>query len=336
VRSGEAGRGHGRRARSADGARLALLLAVGAALGACATLAWKPSGPRRVAPITGAEPIGAAECTPCHEDVQGHERIAAYHADCEACHGGGSLHAESEAVADIRHPSNGDCLACHAPGRDTHLAWGTGEHSRAGLLCSDCHNPHATTRHHLRSAERVALAPDSAAPGASFWDATSRLCVDCHDDVGARFHLPSRHPVREGMMSCTSCHDPHEDSRVTLGERNARCFACHQDYAGPWIYEHQPVVEDCTQCHDPHGAPAQALLETPQPVICIECHSLADLWHHNTGSTGVPGSTPITEDRPPAGSSQAIKLLSARTFLRDCTNCHGAVHGSYSDPTLQH
>jgi DmsE family decaheme c-type cytochrome len=289
-----------------------------------------------VAPVAGAERIGAAECAPCHEDVQGHERIAAYHGDCESCHGGGSLHAESEAVADIRHPGNGDCLVCHAPGRDTHLAWGTGEHSRAGLLCSDCHAPHATTRRHLRLADRVALAPEGAAPGTTRWDEASRLCVECHDDVAARFTFPSRHPLGAGQMGCTSCHDPHEDARVALGERNARCSGCHQDYMGPWIYEHQPVVEDCTECHDPHGAPAQALLQTPQPVICIECHTVADLWHHNTSGTGIRGNTGITEDHPPAGSGQSITLLEARTFLRDCTNCHGAVHGSYTDPNLQH
>jgi DmsE family decaheme c-type cytochrome len=327
--------GQGGSARTARGIAQATGAVLATALLACA-LAWTPTGSRRVAPVAGAERVGAGECAECHEAVQGHERIAAYHADCEACHGGGSLHAESEAVADIRHPANADCLACHLAGRDTHLAWGTGEHSRAGLLCSDCHAPHQTSRRHLRAPTAHALAPAGVAPGLARSDDTTRLCVTCHEDVAARFQLPSRHPVRSGMLGCTSCHDPHEDARVTLGDRNARCQGCHQEQVGPWVFEHAPVAEDCTQCHDPHGAPAVALLDTPQPVLCLECHSLADTWHHNTGGTGVPGNTPIDDDFPAPGSGAAIGMLEARTFLRDCTNCHGAVHGSYTDPTLQH
>jgi DmsE family decaheme c-type cytochrome len=316
------------RRRARVGAAAALF---GAALVACA-LAWTPSGPRRTAPIAGAARIGAAECEPCHEEVRGHAKIAAYHADCEACHGGGSVHAESEERADVRFPSVSDCLVCHAAGRDTHLAWGTGEHSRAGLLCSDCHDPHETTRRHLRPAKTTAFAPAAF----THLDDASRLCVECHDDVAARFTFPSRHPVREGMMACTSCHDPHEDRRVALGDRTQLCAGCHQDYMGPWVYEHLPVAEDCTECHDPHGAAAEPLLETPQPVICLECHSIADLWHHSTAGTGIRGNTTISEDSPPPGSGQSIGVLEARTFLRNCTNCHGAIHGSYSDPTLQH
>ena len=70
-------------------------------------------------------------------------------------------------------------------------------------------------------------------------------------------------------------------------------------------------------------------------MICLSCHSLADLWHHNTGGTGIRGNVGATQDFPPAGSGQAVGSLEARTFLRNCTNCHGAIHGSYSDPTLQ-
>lgn len=289
-----------------------------------------------MAAVAGAERVGAGDCADCHGKVQGHERIAAYHADCEACHGGGSLHVESEAAADIRHPANADCLACHEAGRDTHLSWGTGEHSRAGLLCSDCHAPHVPARRHLRAPAASALAPAGVAPGLGRADDTTRMCVTCHEDVAARFQLASRHPVRQGMLACTSCHDPHEDARVALGDRNARCQGCHPEQVGPWVFEHPPVAEDCTQCHDPHGAPSAPLLATPQPVLCLECHSLADTWHHNTAGTGIPGNTGITGDFPPPGSGQAIGRLEARTFLRGCTHCHGAVHGSYTDPNLQH
>jgi DmsE family decaheme c-type cytochrome len=208
-------------------------------------------GPRRTALVTGAEPAGAEECGVCHDEVQGHERISEYHRGCESCHGAGSLHADSEEPEQIRYPSNADCLVCHVPGYDTHLQWGTGDHSRADLFCSDCHNPHATTRQHLRPG------PASAFPD---MDAASKLCVSCHRDKAAAQTLPSHHPVAEGALSCLSCHDPHEDSRTQAGDANHVCKSCHQDLIGPWIYEHPPVVEACSLCHDPHGAPSDNLL----------------------------------------------------------------------------
>lgn len=298
---------------------------------ACAAFQWRPRGPRRVAEIPGATPVGSEECLVCHEDVQGHEKIAAYHGDCERCHGAGSLHADSEDPQQIRYPANADCLACHAVGYETHLSWGTGEHSRAGLFCSDCHNPHETTKHHLRPHEAVAF---------RHMDEPSRLCVECHDDVGAQLRYPSHHPVAEGMLSCLSCHDPHEDRRIAGGGPDHTCEKCHQDVVGPWIYEHAPVVDGCTLCHDPHGAATDDLLATMQPALCLSCHSLNDFWHHSVLGTGIFTNVPISQDRPPpvppGQPSEAITAQEAMTFLRRCTDCHGAVHGSQTDEHLRH
>jgi len=285
------------------------------ALAACVQLQWEPVGPRRTGEIADASRVGAEECGVCHEDVRGHEKIASYHADCETCHGGGSLHASSEAPGDIRYPANGDCLGCHVPGRGTHLTWGSGEHSRAGLFCSDCHDPHDPTKRHLRPV-RGALQQDM--------DAASSVCVSCHESVAAKLSFPSHHPVREGAMGCVGCHDPHEDRRVSLGDRNQLCASCHQDTVGPWIYEHSPVAEDCSLCHDPHGSVTDHLLATVQPVVCLGCHPLNDLVHHQ--ATGNPADTP--------GST--ITTTEARTFLDRCTDCHGAIHGSYTDEYLRH
>ena len=280
---------------------VAIGVAAIAVLAACA-LAWRPIAPRRTAHVKDATPVGSAECMDCHAKVNGHEKIAEYHGDCESCHGNGSLHAESQEPEDIRFPDTTDCLACHERGRDTHLAWGTGEHARAGLLCSDCHNAHEPSRNNLRVLGGTALAPRSAAPpGLFLGDSAVRICTECHEDVAARFQYPSHHPVNEGMLSCTSCHDPHGDSRVTKGDGTTLCLSCHQAQAGPWIYEHEPVAEDCLECHDPHGAPADALLSSPQPVICLECHSLADLWHHNTSGTGIRGNSGATTNYPGGG-----------------------------------
>ena len=70
-------------------------------------------------------------------------------------------------------------------------------------------------------------------------------------------------------IGCTDCHKPHENRRVTLGARTRLCTSCHEDHAGPWIFEHAPVVDGCTLCHDPHGAVTENLLATMQPELCL-------------------------------------------------------------------
>jgi DmsE family decaheme c-type cytochrome len=250
-----------------------------------------------------SELVGAEECEVCHEEVGGYLPAPDYHADCEACHGPGELHADSEELTEIRFPANADCLACHETGRSTHMAWITSEHERAGILCSDCHDTHNREPRHVRKA--------SALQGAILMHArgTTQLCTSCHPDVAAQLNLPSHHPIREGMIGCTDCHKPHENRRVTLGARTALCTSCHQDHAGPWIFEHPPVAEDCSLCHSPHGANADNLLATNQPGACISCHTVPLFHAAGSTTTGVH-------------------------FTR-CTDCHGAVHGSYTDAVLR-
>lgn len=277
---------------------IALAAAV-AAITACVTV-WSPPEPKsyhRTAEIADAEEVGFDECITCHEDVGGHAPIPTYHAECESCHGLGSVHADSEEPVDIRFPSSADCLGCHESGRTTHLAWATGEHERAGLICSDCHNVHNREPLHVRQVQRVAFRRS---------DPNSALCVQCHQDVASRLSFPSHHPVREGMLSCTDCHAPHGDRRSALGDRTRLCAGCHQDHAGPWIFEHAPVAEDCTTCHNPHGSASYDLLDTSQPALCLSCHTVASFG----GFLHAPGAT----------------------FYTRCTDCHGAIHGSYESP----
>lgn len=276
---------------------------LGAILAACVST-WPQEAflrNHRTEPVPDAEPIGADECQVCHEDVHGRAPAPAYHADCESCHGPGSVHADSQDPQDIRFPASADCLACHETGRATHLAWGTSEHARSGVLCSDCHAVHDREPQHVRQVEHV------AGPAFDHAQSTTRLCVSCHPDVASRLDLPSHHPVREGILGCTDCHSPHESRRVTLGARTSLCTSCHQDLAGPWIFEHPPAAEDCGYCHTPHGSVSNDLLETTQPGACISCHSVA-----TTGATHNPAA-----------------------FVSRCSDCHSAIHGSYEDPHLR-
>jgi DmsE family decaheme c-type cytochrome len=136
-------------------------------------------------------------------------------------------------------------------------------------------------------------------------------------------------------MSCLSCHDPHEDSQVRHGTRNQRCAQCHQDTMGPWIFEHPPVVDGCVVCHNPHGAVGENLLETIQPTICLSCHPLNDMWHHDPAGSAILDNTTISGDFPQTNTERIIRQ-EAKLFLRRCTDCHGAIHGSYTDEHLRH
>ena len=68
-----------------------------------------------------------------------------------------------------------------------------------------------------------------------------------------------------------------------------------------------PAAEDCAHCHVPHGASTDDLLETSQPAVCISCHTLS-----TSGAVHDPWA-----------------------FTTRCTDCHNAVHGSYTDPHLR-
>ena len=109
------------------------------------------------------------------------------------------------------------------------------------------------------------------------------------------------------MLDCTDCHAPHQSRSGALGARTDSCAKCHQEVMGPWIYEHPPAAEDCAYCHVPHGASADDLLETSQPAVCISCHTLS-----TSGAVHDPWA-----------------------FTTRCTDCHNAVHGSYTDPHLR-
>ncbi len=271
---------------------------------ACATT-WSPAEPRsyrRTATVPGAsELVGLDECETCHEGDDGPAVVPAYHNDCESCHGSGELHIDSEEVAEIRFPASADCLVCHETGRSTQMAWTTSEHQRTGVMCSDCHELHSREPRHLRA---VAPVQDVLLRQAND---TTKLCGSCHYEITSRLNLSSHHPIREGMIGCADCHRPHENRRVTLGARTQLCTGCHEDHAGPWIYEHAPAAEDCGYCHVPHGSSSYSLLETSQPGVCISCHTLAEQF--------------VTHE--PLAS------------MTRCTDCHEAIHGSYADSHLR-
>ena len=112
------------------------------------------------------------------------------------------------------------------------MGWTSSRHAASGVLCSDCH---ATHDRELFLVRPVGTLGASMLPSAG---TITRMCSSCHAEVVARFDLPSHHPMREGMLECTDCHEAHGETSISLGPDTRMCTSCHQEVAGPWVYEH--------------------------------------------------------------------------------------------------
>jgi DmsE family decaheme c-type cytochrome len=262
---------------------------------------------------------------------------------CETCHGRGETHSmsEGEELAGLivygkdsgvpAEEQNARCLSCHQNTGRMH--WQGSAHESADLVCTSCHLVHQ---------------PD----GILGKEKESEVCTSCHWKVRADMHKASAHPVRQGLVSCTDCHDPHgsdgERSLKTMTP-NQTCYKCHAEKRGPFLWEHEPVTEDCMACHSPHGSNNPALLNRRPPQLCQQCHQVIggtglanhinseldwgggpDTWGSWGGGSG--GRGPGNGRGGGTGGSKTPLILGV-----GCLNCHSQVHGSNhpSGPKLQ-
>jgi predicted CXXCH cytochrome family protein len=151
--------------------------------------------------------------------------------------------------------------------------WGSFVQSRmhrAGVTCSDCHEPH-----------RAAL----RAPG-------DAVCAQCH--LPARFDTPAHHHHRAASEAarCVSCHmparthmvvDPRRDHSfrvprpdlsVALGTPNA-CTGCHRDRPPQWAADRVAAWRGPARPPAPHFAGALAAARRGQPEAGAALAALA-------------------------------------------------------------
>ncbi|HVB37204.1 MAG TPA: DmsE family decaheme c-type cytochrome [Vicinamibacterales bacterium] len=261
---------------------------------------------------------------------------------CEVCHGPGRAHSEGEeqargddaktaAAAKLIFSFHGTarenasrCLTCHTTS-ESQSNFAHSEHFMHGVSCQDCHATHLVEAADaaagvktvkVRSVQaQIFSVPSVGVESAWLQDSLLKkpqpqLCFTCHADVQAKFSLPTHHPVPEGMMKCTDCHQPH-GSMNPARLRNVgfeACVKCHVEKRGPFLFEHAAVqVEGCVACHTPHGSVNHMLLVRRETrFLCIQCH--VDPFAPNTphGRLGFQASG-------------------------DCTRCHVAIHGSNFD-----
>jgi DmsE family decaheme c-type cytochrome len=252
-------------------------------------------------------------CLRCHANMAQQLNVAASHQicgaigfDCTTCHNPhGKIRPETR--TDL-------CLKCHDNNSPT-MAWHSSTHSRHGVACADCHNPHPNLNvQQTLNIQHTNIRRDERSPMAVN---DPYVCYKCHGDVYAQNAMPSHHPIKEGKMVCSDCHDPHGQTEGNLKEPtiNMVCYKCHGDKQGPFAYEHPPVTENCAICHNPHGTVANNLLRQPATFLCLRCHT-----GHRKGPTG-PNHTPLMGDVGTSPASQAA-------FYTDCTQCHQQIHGS--------
>lgn len=247
--------------------------------------------------VQGAASVGAEQCAVCHETM----KTLPAHRNCESCHGPGGRHIEDPGRETISFPSPERCLSCHRKQNGHLTGWETSSHKKAGLACFDCHAPHG---------DDPAVVKSNRLRNSRITD----KCVTCHQEKKAQMNMPYHHPMREGVMACTDCHNPHEDKALALVGMSERCGGCHQEQRGPWTYEHAPVAEECTICHNPHGTVNPGLLKVAEPFACLRCHSMAASRHGVTAAGDFP----------------------AASIYRKCTGCHGAQHGTHQDRHLRY
>jgi predicted CXXCH cytochrome family protein len=292
--------------------------------------------------------VGSQACAECHDDLANqftyseHSRLGTHelygqNRGCESCHGPGSRHVETMDPADVvsfREASvkqvEQTCLNCH---RDrVGFNWRHSEHSLNGVTCDSCHLIHQSRPALpddpglIERPARLDGVTDAIRPArkASLAKSEVQLCAGCHRDVVSKMMLPSRHPIREGKMECSSCHQVHGSDMGMLktSERpNDMCLTCHTDKQGPFIFDHQPVTESCQTCHVPHGSVADNLLKQNEPFVCLQCHEA----HFHIGREGLLNPNYV----PSAGSDNPFGPSGWRVaFGTKCTQCHQVVHGS--------
>lgn len=271
-------------------------------------------------------------CLACHEEHQQQMARSAHSVatdartpTCVSCHGASEKHAGDPAevkpdrlfkgkAALTAADASAACLGCHE--KDAKRAmWATSAHPAADVGCTSCHKLHVNV-------DRALVRRTEA-----------EVCYACHKEQRAHANRPSRHPIAEGKMTCSDCHSAHGSAGPKLARRdstNDTCFTCHAEKRGPFVHQHQPVVEDCASCHSPHGSSIAGMLKARPPMLCQQCHT-----PHVAGSVGALGGQPgvfppavpgqfQSEVTATGGGKNVVNMWQGRS----CTNCHTQVHGS--------
>jgi DmsE family decaheme c-type cytochrome len=281
--------------------------------GIAAPAAGAGQAPRSPVSPDPGQYVGEAACLTCHESqkydgtahaLKSNLRTPAATHGCESCHGPGKAHvdADGDATKIVRlkavspQEASATCTACHD--RRTHAVWSGSQHDQRNVGCVTCHSIHSA-----KGPKQLAAKTEP------------ELCASCHRNIVNKMQRFSHMPVREGTMTCSSCHNTHGSVNVRLLKTGTTvdesCTSCHAEKRGPYLWEHAPVANACVTCHDPHGSNNDRMLAAKLPFLCQRCH--------------------VTSRHPPTVYEGFLLNNSTngnKIFGRSCVVCHQQIHGS--------
>jgi len=283
-----------------------------------------------------------AVCTKCHDENEVKPVLSIYQTkhgvkgdlrtpSCQSCHGESDAHiknadgkatrpapdvlfgAKSSSYSSFaRSPvdkQSAACMTCHSTALGKRNHWKGSQHESRNVPCASCHEVHAKQDKVLSKQTQP------------------EVCFACHKEQRAQEHRISHHPIGEGKVVCSDCHNPHGSTGPKLlikNNVNETCYTCHAEKRGPFLWEHGPVVDDCSNCHTPHGSVNTPLLKARVPFLCQECHSGDHGAQVNSGANLQEGGVTNVNGQAPLANAAARAQLAARA----CLNCHVLVHGS--------
>ena len=265
---------------------------------------------------------GSGTCVKCHEEEvasygasihgqKGNARGPAASGECSSCHGDATEHVAKRGKFPLGIPgrkgmsadeSNGKCLSCHKSD-SVRSHWEGSTHQTRDVACASCHSVHSKDRVLTKITQ-------------------PEVCFTCHKQQRAELNRPSRHPILEGKVACSDCHNPHGSVGPKLMKRDSvveTCYQCHAEKRGPFVHNHEPVSEDCGNCHNPHGTVAENLLKVRVPFLCHSCHTPHGGQVAQIMGQGQPATM--------LGANTSGKSGLNYTQGRGCLNCHTQVHG---------
>ena len=235
---------------------------------------------------------------------------------CTDCHGASLTHIKKpEGVKERPEPDrsyrsksktsiadrNDTCMSCHTKdAKRSH--WEGSIHQSRDVACTSCHQVHTA---HDKVRDKLTQ---------------PEVCFTCHKNQRALINKPSHHPIIEGKMTCSDCHNAHGSTGPSLMKRNSvteTCYTCHMEKRGPFVHSHQPVNEDCSTCHNAHGTTTESLLKSRPPFLCNSCHTP----HGPLQPTLANGSKPALD-------AAGWWNPSVMTQGKSCVSCHSQIHGS--------
>jgi DmsE family decaheme c-type cytochrome len=287
-------------------------------------------------PVAAAMPTTIAQggeqvCLTCHGSdpkvtsilhtpmgLKGDRRTPMGQLGCQSCHGPSTDHITGK----VLHPDivfkgpnaspvaerNQICLDCHQSG--LRMNWQGSQHQSNDIACTNCHSTHSRKDPVLEKTTQA------------------QICFTCHKQQQAQSYRFSHHPINEGKVTCSDCHNPHGSpgpSQLKEFTVNDTSYNCHADKRGPMLREHPPVRENCMLCHTPHGSNQPRLLTERPPYLCQNCHDSSFHPGQPYSAQNLPGRSVILP-----GTSTPTITTRFQFIGRACLNCHSQVHGSNS------